>query len=158
MEPRLANREASCRGAAPVALFSSPMATTGNRSKRAPPRDRAPKREDFATTAQPLSEVKAFAAVARDSFIETGEPAAMPSALSRLWFRVRTRFWPWAAAPRPSGRLRPIDIINPRDNGDVHRWADRFGVSAAELREVLLEFDQIPAPAGPSDIHPVTAG
>ncbi|HXQ46261.1 MAG TPA: hypothetical protein VN806_06565 [Caulobacteraceae bacterium] len=36
----------------------------------------------------------------------------------------------------------PTDVIDLNDDGDLKRWADRFGVETTELRDVLLDFEQ----------------
>ena len=75
----------------------------------------------------------------------------MRSALSKLWSHLRTNLG-LRAAEAPGSHLRPTDIINVLDEEDLHRWASQFGVSAAELREVLLASDQRRAPLELTDM------
>jgi len=50
----------------------------------------------------------------------------------------------FAGSPRQP--LRPTDVIDPNDDGELRRWADRFGVETTELRDVLLDFEQTSQP------------
>jgi hypothetical protein len=65
----------------------------------------------------------------------------MLSRLSRLWSHLKVRLGRRFAGSAPE-LLRPTDIIDLHDDGDLRQWADRFGVETTELRDVLLDFEQ----------------
>jgi len=65
----------------------------------------------------------------------------MLSRLSRLWSHLMGRL-DRRSAGSPRQPLMPTDVIDLNDDGDLKRWADRFGVETTELRDVLLDFEQ----------------